>query len=180
MNEIKASPDWLRNEQVKLMSETVLLREFRNALDRILSDAGASTKEYESALLPLKTLIDGSKGTFTTQATLRLLLAVEKSGVLQDERREFQDTFIVVTALPPVNREHLRFMFPQGYMKYFEQFDLGRLDRDQSLANWVLCFQPTSFAIHLQYFSANGKGKPFTVFALDLHEPHERIKYFGA
>jgi hypothetical protein len=182
MNEIKVSPELFRNEQIKLMrdDETLLPREFRNALDRILTDADASSKEYESASLPLKTLLDGSKGIFTTQATLGLLLEVEKSSILQDKRQEFQDLFIVITAIPPANREQLHLMFPQGYMKYFERFDLGRLDRDQSIANWVVCFQPIFFTIHLQYFCANGKGKPLTIFAADLHSPSERIKYFGA
>jgi len=181
MDKTKVSPDLLRDEQIKLMKddETILPREFRNALDRILSGQGAITKEYESAFFTLKTLLDSLKETFTVQAALRLLEVV-KSGALQDERQEFQDTFIVVTVLPPTAREHLRFMFPQGYLKYVESLGLDRLYKGQALANWVICFQPVIFAIHLQYFSAIGKDKPLTIFAQDLLEPHERIKYLGA
>lgn len=162
--------------------ENVFLGEMQRALKRVISGLKkeASSEEYQPALLTLRTLLDGSKGSFTAEAALRLLVQAYESRVLQDEHREFDDTFIVVTAIPPTSRSDLRFAFPGGYTKYLGQFDLGRLERGQAFANWVVCYYTGESSIHLQYFSAIGRGKALVVFAQDLLEPHERIKWLGA
>lgn len=161
--------------------ETVVRKEMQKALDRAIADLPIKSLSEKDRLdsYPITTLLDGPKGSFTVSTTMRLLPQVEQSGLLQDQSQEFDADFILVTVLPPSQRASLRFRFPNGYSHYLEQFELGRLDRGQAFTNWVICRQPGGIGIHLQYFSATGRGKPLVVAAADLLEPHERLKWLG-
>lgn len=161
-------------------NETLVRQMMLKALKRILSGLKKETRseEYQDSLINLRTLMDGPRGAFTVDAVLRLMIKVNESGILQDEYQQFDNVFIVVTVLPPVARSELRLLFPGGYTRYLESFDIGRMEKGQAFANWIVCLKDLS--IHLQYFSPAVKGKPLVVFAKDLLEPYERAKYLGA